>query len=549
MSLVSEILRKAEELPEKPAFIFIGADFARTVLTFAEVSCLGKKYAAVLRRNGIETGDVVCNTLANSAERLITQVGTLMAGAVDMNGQICLPDGADFLNSLNDGRAKAVLYDPCEKKGAYDILKGRVKIECNNKQDNIKISCPDVPSLQLMIPCVINGKGAGNSLLEELKLQKESLAVDNGPSFESTFLCTSGSTGFFKLVSFTSQGSLDFGHRFAQALRVTKESVLLNDRRFGKLSGYPSVTFAVGCTRVIIDSSVPQFKICARFFWDVIQREKCTVTLVGDVLLHKLIEETSGDLHREKRLLKSISVAGNPINKSILKAIGTVSETVNVFYASTETSILTACLLTSPNEEFDDFVAGWPMPGVQLKVVDNLMHELPVGHIGEILVKSSLLCSGYINNTKANADTFLSNGWVRLGDKGFFNSKGQICVLGRGKNAIMHGDIVVYPEQLEFRIERCPGVAGTAITGIPDVKRYEEICALLVRQPGVEAVTEEQVRQFCSKYLSSNDSNVKFNALPKYYKFVDALPLLPSGKLDRAACKRLAAELVCRNDC
>ncbi|GFO34824.1 acyl-CoA synthetase [Plakobranchus ocellatus] len=73
MSLVSEILRKAEEMPEKPAFIFIGADFARTVLTFAEVSCLGRKFAAVLRNKGLGAGDVVCNTLANSPERLISK--------------------------------------------------------------------------------------------------------------------------------------------------------------------------------------------------------------------------------------------------------------------------------------------------------------------------------------------------------------------------------------------------------------------------------------------------------------------------------------------
>ncbi|GFO34821.1 acyl-CoA synthetase family member 2, mitochondrial [Plakobranchus ocellatus] len=545
MSLVSEILRKAEEMPEKPAFIFIKADFARTVLTFAEVSYLGRKFAAVLRNKGLGAGDVVCNTLANSPERLITQVGTLMAGAVDMNGQICLADGADFLNSLNDGRAKAVLYDPCEKKGAYDILKGRVKIEYNNKQDNIKVSCPDVPSLQLMIPCVLNGKGSGKSLLEELKHENESLVVDNGPSFESILMCTSGSTGLFKLASFSGQYPIDWGHHFAQVLGVTRESIYSNDRPLGWLGGYPSITFAVGCTRVIIDASVPRSENYARFYWNVMQKEKCTVAYTVNLLLHSLIEETTENLQKERRLLKSVGVGSDPINKRILQAIGTVSESVVTVYASTEAAVMATCRLTSPREEFDDFVCGWPTPGSQIKVVDNLMNELPVGHIGEILVKSSLLCSGYINNKMANADTFLSDGWVRLGDRGFFNSKGQISVLGRGTNAIMRGAFVVYPEQLEFRIQRCPGVAGTAITGVPDAKRYEEICALLVRQPEVEAVTEEQVRQFCSKHLFLNDNNVEFNPLPKYYKFVDALPVLASGKLDRAACKRLAAKLVC----
>ncbi|GFO22796.1 long-chain-fatty-acid--coa ligase [Plakobranchus ocellatus] len=180
---------------------------------------------------------------------------------------------------------------------------------------------------------------------------------------------------------------------------------------------------------------------------------------------------------------------------------------------------MATCRFTSPNEEFDDCfsVCGWPMPGAQIKVVDNLMHELSVGHIGEILLKSSQVCSGYINNIKANANTFLSDGWVRLGGRIFYNSKGQICVLGSGKNAIMHGGLVVYPEQLEFRIQRCPGVAGTTTAGVPNAKRYEEICALLVRYPEMEAVTEEQVRHFCSKHLFLNDDSVEFNHLPKYY--------------------------------
>ncbi|GFO17227.1 cyclohexanecarboxylate-coa ligase [Plakobranchus ocellatus] len=332
----------------------------------------------------------------------IQKVGTLMAGAVDMHGQICLADGADFLNSLNDGKAKAILYDSCEKKGAYDILKSRVNMECSNKQDNIKV------------------------------------------------------------------------------LGVTRESIYSNDRPLGWLGGYPSITFAVGCTRVIIDASVPRSENYARFYWDGIQRKKCTVADTVNLLFYGLIEETSGNLQRERRLLKSVGVGSGSINKCILQAIGTVSESVVTVYASTEAAVMATCRLTSPNEEFDGFVCGWPTPGSQIKVVDNLMHKLPVGHIEEILVKSSLLCSGYINNTKANADTFLSDGSVRLGDRGFFNSKSQISVVGRDKNVIIRDAFVVYPEQLEFRIERCPGVAATAITGVPYAKRYEEICALLV---------------------------------------------------------------------
>ncbi|GFO45901.1 2-succinylbenzoate--coa ligase [Plakobranchus ocellatus] len=134
-----------------------------------------------------------------------------------------------------------------------------------------------------------------------------------------------------------------------------------------------------------------------------------------------------------------------------------------------------------------------------------------------------------------------------LGDRGYINSKGQITVFGRGAHAIMRGDDVVYPDQLESPILQCPGLAEVLITGVPDLNKFEEICALLVRQSGAgEELDEADVRRFCQESLFINPDNPKFNPIPKYFFFVPQIPKLNNGKFDRIAAKRLAAELISR---
>ena len=73
-SFVEVILKRAVETPDKPAYIFLGDNSRRTVLTFRDVSYLSQKFAAYLRAKGIANGDVVVNTLPTSPERVISKL-------------------------------------------------------------------------------------------------------------------------------------------------------------------------------------------------------------------------------------------------------------------------------------------------------------------------------------------------------------------------------------------------------------------------------------------------------------------------------------------
>nr|KAG5700718.1 hypothetical protein BaRGS_029083 [Batillaria attramentaria] len=136
--------------PDKPAFIFHNPATAtnkRLVFTRADIFTLASRYAAILRREGIRQGDVVCNTLPNSPERLLTDLGIMLAGAVAMNGMVVLSDGADFVGSIQRGGCVAVIVDPKQKLNQpLTVLESRLRSRVGHTVD-----CPDAPLLKTLL--------------------------------------------------------------------------------------------------------------------------------------------------------------------------------------------------------------------------------------------------------------------------------------------------------------------------------------------------------------------------------------------------------------
>lgn len=538
-TFVSEVLKRGVEIPDKPAYIFLGNNGQRTVFTFSDVVNLSQKFAARLRSLGINRGDVVCNTLPSSPERLITHLGTIMAGAVAMVGQICRADGSDFMLSLQDGRARAVIYDPNCLSGTYAILQKAITNEINkNNEESYRLAT--------LIPCVVKSTSdSERCLIEELEHFEDTFCEDNGEDSVCAYMCTSGSTGNFKLLPYTSKRLMDGSYEFAHNIGINKDSVVFNDKPFGWVVGTPSIVFMLGCTRVVVDESVDRKHDYPRFVTEALRRESCTLIMTTPAFLEDLLNRAPADECEDRYLLKSIGVLGAPMTKKVLKAIGILTEKLVILYGSTETYSLAALSLTSKDQEYTDNLCGHPIVGVEIKVVDSKLKDVPVGRFGEILIKKPTACSGYINNAKATQEIFLRDGWIRLGDMGCLNKKGQIIVSNRRSYAIMRGDDIIYPGQLETPLLQCPGVDEVLITGVPDEAKLEEVCALLVRHPRAgKEVDEDYVRKFCRERLFVIPENPEYDPMPKYFCFVDAIPKLANGKEDRMAAKQLAINLI-----
>jgi len=144
----------ATHQPDTAAFVFVDSAMNRRVLSRADVYRLASRYAAILRRGDVRRGDVVCNTLLNSPERVVSDLGIILTGAVALNGQLFLADGSDFLGSLRDSACSAIVLDPLQPKGAASVLDGLEKEELEDG----RVRFNELPALRRLFHCQCQGR-------------------------------------------------------------------------------------------------------------------------------------------------------------------------------------------------------------------------------------------------------------------------------------------------------------------------------------------------------------------------------------------------------
>lgn len=176
--------------------------------------------------------------------------------------------------------------------------------------------------------------------------------------------------------------------------------------------------------------------------------------------------------------------------------------------------------VTGANEKMKS--AGKPMPGVEIKVVDDDGRSLPPRQVGEICLKSAANMTGYWNLPEATAKTLIDD-FVHTGDAGYLDEDGYVYVHDRVKDMIVSGAENVYPAEVENAIFGHPAVADVAVIGIPDEKWGEAVKAVVVLKPGAEP-DENGIIGFARERIAAYKC-------PKSVDFIDELPRNPSGKI------------------
>jgi acyl-CoA synthetase (AMP-forming)/AMP-acid ligase II len=227
--------------------------------------------------------------------------------------------------------------------------------------------------------------------------------------------------------------------------------------------------------------------------------------------------------------LKYILYGASPIALDLLR------ECVDVFgcgfcqlYGMTETAGANVYL---PPEDHDAVgnprmrAAGVPMPGVEIRIVDEAGATLPAGAIGQVATRSAANMIGYWRLDAATAATIDSDGWLLTGDAGSLDEDGYLYICDRIKDMIISGGENIYPTEVENAIYGHAKVADVAVIGVPDDKWGEAVKALVVVKPNTSA-TAEEIISFARTRIAA------FKA-PKSVEFVAALPRNASGKILR----------------
>src|SRR5690606_29830562 len=139
--------------------------------------------------------------------------------------------------------------------------------------------------------------------------------------------------------------------------------------------------------------------------------------------------------------------------------------------------------------------------GVELRVVDDGLRDLPSGQPGELLVRSGHVFSGY-HNMPDQAQTCWVDGWFRTGDVGYLDESGYLYLVGRVKEIIKTSGYTVYPAEIEAVLQTHPAVTMAAVVGMPNAAVGELVAAFVVPKPG-SALTKQEVSDYCRQRLAA----------------------------------------------
>nr|WP_315185220.1 malonyl-CoA synthase [uncultured Albidiferax sp.] len=194
-------------------------------------------------------------------------------------------------------------------------------------------------------------------------------------------------------------------------------------------------------------------------------------------------------------------------------------------YGMSETAMLTSNPYRAEDGERRGGTVGFPLPGVQLRVVDAANQPLPTGEIGGIQVCGPNVFQGYWRMPEKTAEEFTPDGFFKTGDVGQIDARGYVHIVGRSKDLIISGGYNVYPAEIEAAINELPGVAESAVVGVPHADFGEVGVALLIAQAGA-VLDPVQILAI----LKARMANFK---VPKHCFVLPELPRNAMGKVQK----------------
>ena len=162
--------------------------------------------------------------------------------------------------------------------------------------------------------------------------------------------------------------------------------------------------------------------------------------------------------------------------------------------------------------------------GPEVAIMDGEGKLLPLGSVGEVVIKGPNVTPGYENNPKANAENF-TNGWFRTGDQGVMDEEGYLTITGRLKEIINRGGEKISPCEVDDVLMDHQAVEQVVTFAMPHDKLGEEVAAAIVLREN-ETTTEKEIRDFAAQRLA--DFKV-----PRKVVFLEEIPKGPTGKMQR----------------
>ena len=270
-------------------------------------------------------------------------------------------------------------------------------------------------------------------------------------------------------------------------------------------------------------------KFSPEAFARLIRDEHVTHVQTVPTLLVRLIESKSLE-HADFSSIVTIGYGSAPMPvdrlRLLIERFGTIFTQI---YGLTETCAMATVL--RPNEHSlsgkVEIVArlascGRPVPGVAIRLVDEVGRDVEQGELGEIVIQGDTVMRGYWNAPDLT-DRALDGGWFHSGDIARQDAEGYIFISDRKTDMIISGAINIFPKEIEEVIYSHPAVSECAVIGLPDPEWGEVVVAVIAPKVGM-SVPAEEIVELCRQKLAGYKK-------PRHIYFVDEIPRNPSGKV------------------
>jgi len=479
----------------------------------ASIHALG----AGLQSLGIRKGDRVVALLPACPESIYTMFLPQTIGSVNV----------PLHPLLGDRELKHILVD----SGARVVITMK-RWYGQNYPARLSRMLTELPDLHHVIVAGLEeGDGKTFLPLNEVMRGDKPLRIEKISGDELTLVTyTSGTTGLPKGVMHTPR------RNFSLAVRAVNPRL---DRRlmgclllplppyqFGGMLGTVAALLAGGKV-VLMDHFDPGLMLQS------IECEKVT-QVVGSPTMYRLMlrspELENYDLSSLQRVTLSTEPCPPELVRELHERLGCHLENM---YGTTESMMIS---WTGAEDAWERAAAtvGKPVPGAQVRIVDEQRRPLPIGERGEIAVKTLQMMLGYYNAPELTAQVLDAEGWFYTGDIGYIENDGYLRLVDRKSDLIIRGGQNVYPAEVENHLLSHSAIRRAAVLGVPQALTGESIWAYIEPQPGA-ALTVTEVLNHCRGQIAPYK-------IPEEVRFIERLPITPTGKIQKYQLRELTLQ-------
>jgi malonyl-CoA/methylmalonyl-CoA synthetase len=265
----------------------------------------------------------------------------------------------------------------------------------------------------------------------------------------------------------------------------------------------------------------------ARFDAKAVVRElpRATVFMGVPTLYVRLLAEPTLTREACRRMRVFISGSAPLLLDTFVQFRQRTGHTILERYGMSETVMLTSNPYGAKDGGRRGGTVGFALPGVELRVMGGDGVALPTGAVGAIEVRGPNVFAGYWRMPEKTREEFTGDGWFRTGDVGRVDDEGYVTIVGRSKDLIISGGYNVYPAEIESVLNDMPGIAESAVVGVPHGDFGEAVVAVVVARSGVALDTVALTRA-----LKAKIANFK---VPKAIFVVAELPRNAMAKVQK----------------